>query len=288
LKTYIVNPKIVSLFLNVEENDPKVDQFMAEYLVRIRELYIKTVKEYYQVVLEYDPLKVNELVNNLADGENDPELDEEPVFLAKYQFSENQYNGLVYKRYAGILSQEQKDKINSFLREVQSATNEEFEKTKKKFLDALDREEVEVRSASDIQNTNKEQNDFVLPDIDEVDKTDTIVRANVSQLVSTQSQPPIPNTQIPNPQTLPQQSQLPQQTSAPDTQAPNSKYQIPDQLNSKSQIQNSGQQLDTSEATIEQESRPVAPPQQVPQEQRMPPQVAPQSPVGETPNMQSL
>lgn len=126
MEQYIFDLKIAALMLGVEEDSLQALEFIRQYRDKIAQL-LKTYTMTYFKAKGWEESRINEELQKLETQhiENSAFL-EDYAFLDSLGRIQNEYNKKIYEIYRPKISQEQKDKINAYIKEIQDVTNRSF------------------------------------------------------------------------------------------------------------------------------------------------------------------
>lgn len=197
MDTFIIDLKIISLFLDKPEDSDEVVTYMATYITRLQELFVTLYTNHLktkgmnqdQINAEFEKFNDQEkVIDNVVDMEEE--------FLAMFEEKKNEYNKAIYAYFRQKLSQEQKDKVNAYISEMQASLNSEYDQARQHMLKLI--EEVEKEDGL-IPGTNQkmEKPEEVvetgvegLPSIDSViGSVDKTTEMETDQVVSQPSNP---------------------------------------------------------------------------------------------------
>jgi DNA replication protein DnaD len=188
---YLIDKKLISLFLGVEETDSAVADYLDKYEKKIIEI---TDNAIYNYLKEDQGLSDDEIrleLQRFAENKlsEDSRLLDNMLHLGLTQKIEI-FNKQIYDYYRERLSEEQKAKVNEYIATIQSQINADFEEDKEIFEEVL----AEVVSEYNSTGTVKSWEEF--SSSQSVDESSV---QQVSPAEQTQSRPiQIQLTQKPN------------------------------------------------------------------------------------------
>jgi len=186
---YIVDTEIVALILNKPIDDESVALYMNKYIDKIAGITDKVIYAHLSRNHKYTDIQIKEELERMA---NERLEDDSPLFDTdlemKIDQKVNEFNEQIYLYYRSRLSDDQKEKINMHIREIQVEIDRLYDEEKAVVNEVLDEVLDEYKTTGTVQPWD---------DSKEVDKEQMGDEVSVQQ-VSPKKQITVNLTQTPN------------------------------------------------------------------------------------------